>query len=241
MDSLFHAHTKLIADATTAKTTSRPASDGNDANGPPPAYATAVNVVPGSGFDHEQSIDPGASDITDLDEGEEEENTEPKCLDIDASTTIHGSQNIIAIQPVDGPRITALLVSLLQGQANTQAYAQQQPRPPPTLPTLLHGHKINVRIDCGVRIVGDRNVLGGPGIIRPKTNGANGSTSATAAGPHAPATTMSSTTTSGAATAPYQKLETHMAVGNKRKADDEVAEEPELKRIDVNAGADVEG
>lgn len=81
-------------------------------------------------------------------EGEEDENedTQPTThFVVNASTTIHGSGNIIAVPPPDVARLTAALV----------ATAAQKTYPPRTF---------HIQLNCGVSIIGDRNVLGAPAI-----------------------------------------------------------------------------
>ncbi|OCK80622.1 hypothetical protein K432DRAFT_382031 [Lepidopterella palustris CBS 459.81] len=62
---------------------------------------------------------------------------------LNASTQVRGSFNIITTTPLDTPRISALFVALMKGAPNAVA-----------------PERIKIQINCGVTIVGDRNVVG---------------------------------------------------------------------------------
>jgi len=81
---------------------------------------------------------------TDSDDDDDEPTT---TLTINAPTTIHGSSNLVSLTPLDTARISTLLLAALNVKA-----AQEQRR----------GRRgaVNIAINCGVSVVGDRNVVG---------------------------------------------------------------------------------
>ncbi|KAK0659933.1 hypothetical protein DIS24_g3711 [Lasiodiplodia hormozganensis] len=191
-NSLLHAYNKIMADRATSNTTVRGSDDA-----PPPAYSTlttnSTTQQPRTAVAEEDldSVDTASdSDCEAEDDNTASSSATPSpTLAVDAATVIHGSSNVIAVPPVDGPRLTAILLSLLHGTLPTQIQAQQQQQqaaaqsqghrpsavsaPLPHLPGHLPGddggssrngnskRPLNIRIDCGVRVVGDRNVIGG--------------------------------------------------------------------------------
>lgn len=79
------------------------------------------------------------------DEDDEEESQSTTNFVIHAPTTVHGSGNIIAIPPPDVPRLTAAVIA-------TVSQKMRLPR------------NFSVQINCGVNIIGDRNIVGSPAI-----------------------------------------------------------------------------
>lgn len=197
-NSLLHAYNKIMADRATSNTTVRGSDNQHDA--PPPAYSTlttnSTTQQPPTAVAEEDldSVDTASDSDCEAEDDNTASSSAPSSptLAVDAATVIHGSSNIIAVPPVDGPRLTAILLSLLHGTLPTQIQAQQQQqqqqqqaaaqsqghRPPavsaplPHLPGHLPGddggsrngnskRPLSIRIDCGVRVVGDRNVIGG--------------------------------------------------------------------------------
>lgn len=107
---------------------------------PPPAYSLDANDTAANDTndtnptaDHDDS---GANSDTDT-------NPPPTTtLHLNASTQIRGSHNLISVTPLDVPRFSALLLTLLR----------QQP-----------GHaraNLSLQLNCSVAVVGERNVVG---------------------------------------------------------------------------------
>ncbi|KAL1625414.1 hypothetical protein SLS54_003506 [Diplodia seriata] len=169
-NSILHAYNKIMADRATSNTTVR----SDNQHDTPPAYSTLTTAPPTADSDMGSDTD-----------SEVEDDNPGQTITINASTIIQGSNNIIAVPPIDGPRLTSILLSLLHGTLPTQIQAQQQQQqqqreqlaahgtspagtaaPQQHLPGHLPGDDSSkrplpsIRIDCGMRIVGDRNVVG---------------------------------------------------------------------------------
>jgi hypothetical protein len=125
---------------------------------PPPAYHTVV--------------DPTASipNMRNPYEPEEEDEDDTPEITINAATQVRGHGNIISIAQLDSVQIADLIAVMLSGgklpdQANSEAA--------PTLPSLAsltsepkpsrHYPKINITVNCGATVIGDRNIVG-PGL-----------------------------------------------------------------------------
>ncbi|KAL1642444.1 hypothetical protein SLS58_005518 [Diplodia intermedia] len=178
-NSILHAYNKIMADRATSNTTVR----SDNQHDTPPAYSTLTTAAPTADSDMGYDTD---SEVEDDDLASASANP-GNTIAINASTIIQGSNNIIAVPPIDGPRLTSILLSLLHGTLPTQIQAQQQQQqqqqgqlaahgsspagtaaaPQQHLPGHLPGDDSskrslpNIRVDCGMRIVGDRNVVGG--------------------------------------------------------------------------------
>lgn len=119
---------------------------------PPPPYTTSD--TDSSDTDSDSDSDP---------------DSEPMNLTINASHTIHGSNNLVPTSPsalADATKFGTILLNAVT-QLNNAAAAQNasnapgQPRP----------LRVNLNIFCGVTVVGDRNVIGNVG-LKPKVPGA---------------------------------------------------------------------
>ncbi|KAK3077540.1 hypothetical protein LTS18_009961, partial [Coniosporium uncinatum] len=137
-------------------------------------------------------------------------------LNINASTTIHGSNNLVSIPQLDSARLSAILVSALRQHA-----AQSQTM---KADGSMRAAKVNVEIDCGISITGDRNVVGNVPISlrRRQGEGVGSSTSSTA-----PVSAVAEAVTAATAGA--------SSTGAKRRADDDGGDQPRAKRVDVKA------
>jgi hypothetical protein len=79
-------------------------------------------------------------------EEDEEEDSQPTTtFVIHAPTTVHGSSNIIAVSPPDVPRLTAAVVASISQKMHL-------PR------------SFSIQINCGVNVIGDKNIVGSPAI-----------------------------------------------------------------------------
>ncbi|KAF4306239.1 hypothetical protein GTA08_BOTSDO05047 [Botryosphaeria dothidea] len=248
-NSILHAHNKIMADRATSDTTVRSnntAANQPNQDTPPPAYSSLTSQHPhlrpgeitnmadlGNFYASEVSdTDSEASDNSDSD-------SDHQTLSIDAATVIHGSNNVIAIPPVDGPRLTAILLSLLHGNLPTQQQQQQQQHlRPGTAPPAFHHHvpghlpddgrrPLSVRINCGVRIVGDKNVLGA--LPPQRVEGSRATSAAMASARHNSQSGPTATATAGLVTPPETPLGENGGT-RKRKADGEVASREDAKR-----------
>ncbi|GME24893.1 hypothetical protein GTA08_BOTSDO05047 [Neofusicoccum parvum] len=176
LNSLLHAHNKIMADRASNTTVRNNAPDQQQANTPPPAYSTLTSHHPAATTTATPNPTPTPDDPDELYTSSSTASpastggatTPAQTLAIDAATLIHGSNNIITVPPVDGPRLTAILLSLLHGNLPTQQAAaarHQQQQQNQAFPVHHPGHlpgsdrsrPLSVRINCGVRIVGDRN------------------------------------------------------------------------------------
>jgi cytochrome c551/c552 len=109
-------------------------------------------------------------------EGKEHDDDDTPEVTINAATQIRGHGNIISIAQMDSVRIANLITSLLSGEKTTPDLAC--PSTPPTVSasaaspqhtsrTEVRGVKkfpnINITVNCGATIIGDRNIVG-PGL-----------------------------------------------------------------------------
>lgn len=121
------------------------------------------------------------------DEEKEDEDDLPE-VTINATTQIRGHGNIISVPPMDAVRIAGLLHTMMYGPPGQQQHAPQQAAPntwphnnnytspsyshttqthiPPygtTSRTRMRFPKMNITVNCGATIFGDKNVVG-PGL-----------------------------------------------------------------------------
>lgn len=154
---------------------------------PPPAYDMVVDVDPNAPISNfANPYDPVSDDEKEDDEDEEEEIPEVK---INASTQIRGHGNIIQVAHMDGPRIAGMLHCMLFGQppnspplqsptnttapglqmsSNGRAPSSYVPRAamntgPSTQKLKVRFPKINITVECGATVIGDKNIIG-PGL-----------------------------------------------------------------------------
>jgi hypothetical protein len=139
----------------------------------PPAYHMVVDPampIPNvrSPYDPEEDIE---------EEGKEHDDDDTPEVTINAATQIRGHGNIISIAQMDSVRIANLITSLLSGEKTSPdvAYPTTPPTsvsaaavsPQHTSRTEVRGVKkfpnINITVNCGATIIGDRNIVG-PGL-----------------------------------------------------------------------------
>ncbi|KAJ9647993.1 hypothetical protein H2201_008445 [Coniosporium apollinis] len=130
---------------------------------------------------------------------EEEDECEPSTnITINASTNIQGSFNLVALPNNDPARLVAVVL----GALNTSSAR-----------TSRRGD-VHLNINCGITIVGDRNIVGAPAasLLKPRTV---------------------------AGTAPRPSMADNVAPAEerKRKADNESDELPEAKRVETDGTA----
>lgn len=135
---------------------------------PPPAYHSVVNgSVPL----------PSLHNPYDADDDEKEDDDTPE-VNINATTQIRGHGNIISIAQMDSVRIANLIAILLHGgvppTVPLQHAAAQGQAPAHGMQAAAHRHraerrdarhwpKININVNCGATVIGDRNIVG-PGL-----------------------------------------------------------------------------
>lgn len=138
----------------------------------PPAYHMVVDP---------EASTPNMSSPYDLEDEERTENSEdgeiPE-ITINAATQIRGNGNIISIAQMDSVRIANLVATILSGDPvpsdSTTPPTPPTPASPPQAPvTSLRssrterrrkcGLNVNITVNCGATIIGDRNIVG-PGL-----------------------------------------------------------------------------
>lgn len=119
---------------TTTKTTTTPTI-----TSPPPAYSLDAN---GTAANDTNETNPAADHDNNANPDTDTDPPPTTTLHLNASTQIRGSHNLISVNPLDVPRFSALLLTLLR----------QQP-----------GHartNLSLQLNCSVAVVGERNVVG---------------------------------------------------------------------------------
>lgn len=95
------------------------------------------------------------------DEDEKEDDDTPEII-INAATQIRGNGNIVSLAQMDSARIASLLTATLNGEQPTGITSPPStPRARERSPRYLT--KMNITVNCGVTIIGDRNIVG-PGL-----------------------------------------------------------------------------
>ncbi|KAF2691154.1 hypothetical protein K458DRAFT_412469 [Lentithecium fluviatile CBS 122367] len=144
---------------------------------PPPAYHMVVDPT---------APIPNLHNPYDADDEEKDDDDTPE-INVNAMTQIRGHGNIISIAQMDSVRIANLIVALLHGQVSPlvpppPAAATSEPHAPaPPQPEASRTHadapprhrsrrgpqhhipKVNVTVNCGATVIGDRNIVG-PGL-----------------------------------------------------------------------------
>lgn len=134
----------------------------------PPAYHMVVDP---------EAHTPNMASPYDPETDEEREDSEDDTpeITINAATQIRGNGNIISIAQMDSVRIANLVASILSGNPTPSDPATPTPpTSPPQAPvtnlssTRTEGKKksglnVNITINCGATIIGDRNIVG-PGL-----------------------------------------------------------------------------
>jgi hypothetical protein len=150
---------------------------------PPPAYHMVVDPT---------APLPNMRNPYDADDEEKEDDDTPE-ININAMTQVRGHGNIISVAQMDSVRIANLIVSILHGTVppSPSAPAPQAAQPEPTgsestssqtehassthrtqhdtyrprswRRDARHIPKVNVTVNCGATVIGDRNIVG-PGL-----------------------------------------------------------------------------
>ncbi|KAH0371141.1 hypothetical protein KCU65_g2107, partial [Aureobasidium melanogenum] len=133
MDSLMHScHKIMLERASTEEDGEHHPQELLDI--PPPAYCAEENL----------------SDLED----EEDEDPSPVTLILNADTKVQGTGNMIATPPLaDATRLSTLLLAAVQSLNAAKTSATESGLPSPTL-------QVNLTINCGITVVGDKNVIG---------------------------------------------------------------------------------
>lgn len=117
---------------------------------PPPPYTPSESEAE----DDEES---------DADSECDEPSPSPLRLTINAATSVQGCNNLIPLSSpsalADSARFSALLLAAVNQINNAAAAAQPQQR--------RRGLKVDLTINCGTTVIGDRNVVGSVG-LRPR-------------------------------------------------------------------------
>jgi hypothetical protein len=137
---------KLQAILQSRYTNSRTTSEADDMPAPPAYYSVVESSVPipnvRNPYDPEEEHDNNDDDET------------PE-ITINAATQVRGNGNIISIAQMDSVKIATPSSQSPQGQTlPSLASMTSLPRPYP---------KINITVNCGATIIGDRNIVG-PGL-----------------------------------------------------------------------------
>ncbi|KEQ58521.1 uncharacterized protein M437DRAFT_59126 [Aureobasidium melanogenum CBS 110374] len=134
MDSFVHSCHKIMLERASAEEDSeRHPQELSDI--PPPAYCA------------EESL-------TDLEDEEEDEDPSPVTLILNADTKVQGTGNMIATPPLaDAARLSTLLLAAVQSLNAAKTSASESGSPTPVL-------QVNLTINCGITVVGDKNVIG---------------------------------------------------------------------------------
>ncbi len=133
---------------------------------PPPAYHTVVDPT---------APIPNMHNPYEPEDDEDEIDNFPE-INVNAMTQVRGHGNIISIPQMDSTQIANLVAVMLQGdtpptssapQGTTQGGAHEQTRHAPAQPhrtdRLRSYPKVNIKVNCGATIIGDRNIVG-PGL-----------------------------------------------------------------------------
>jgi cytoskeletal protein RodZ len=97
------------------------------------------------------------------DDSDDDDEQEPMKLVINANHTVHGSNNLVPTSPsilADATKFSAILLSAVTQLNNAVAAANAQTGQP-------HCLRVDLTINCGIAVVGDRNVIGNIG-LKPK-------------------------------------------------------------------------
>ncbi|KAI5205343.1 hypothetical protein E4T39_03015 [Aureobasidium subglaciale] len=133
MDSLMHSCHKIMLERASA-------GDGEHHpqqifDHPPPSYSAEDNLSDSEGED-------------------DDEDPSPITLVLNTDTKVQGAGNMIASPPLaDATRLSALLLAAVQSLNAAKPSAAQSGSPTPTL-------QVNLTINCGITVIGDRNVIG---------------------------------------------------------------------------------
>lgn len=102
---------------------------------PPPAYTAEDNLI-------------------DSEDDYEDEDPSPINLILNADTKVHGTGNMIATSPLsDATRLSALLLAAVQSLNASKTSTTESGSSTPML-------QVNLTINCGITVIGDKNVIG---------------------------------------------------------------------------------
>lgn len=144
-----------------------PGSEPETVMPPPPAYHSVVQPT------NTIRLPSMHNPYDPFDEEEDKSDDVPE-VNINATTQVRGHGNIISIAQMDSMRIANLLSILVHGGIPSQEDIQPQPQPQPQQ-SQQQGQgrqvqmdrrllsKINININCGATVIGDRNIVG-PGL-----------------------------------------------------------------------------
>jgi len=133
----------------------------------PPAYHMVV--------DPNMPIPNLSNPYDHIEEEEEKDEDDTPEITINAATQIRGHGNIVSITQMDSIRVASLISAILTGDPNKAPPDSGRPLTPPsptarplaTSRTEMRGLKtypsINITVNCGATIIGDRNIVG-PGL-----------------------------------------------------------------------------
>ncbi|KAK5132924.1 hypothetical protein LTR08_008371 [Meristemomyces frigidus] len=156
---------------------------------------------------------PSDADSDSDDEDDETDSSSPIKLTINAAHSIQGSNNLVPTSPTplaDATKFSTILLAAVKqlNQAGVSNNASDgKPR---------RALKIDLTINCGITVVGDRNVIGNVG-LKPKAS--------------VPAM-------AGPGAVPGSHAAANAVAGAKRKAEGDPVDEPEAKRSVVGSAED---
>jgi hypothetical protein len=135
MDSLMHSCHKIMLERASTEDGEHYPQELPDI--PPPAYTAEDNFPDSEDEDEDEDEDPS-----------------PIALILNADTKVHGTGNIIATLPLaDATRLSALLLAAVQSLNAARTNATESGSSTPVL-------QVNLTINCGVTVIGDKNVIG---------------------------------------------------------------------------------
>ncbi|CZT22865.1 uncharacterized protein RCC_08571 [Ramularia collo-cygni] len=128
---------------------------------------TASNLIDPPPYEETLDSDNDSDDEEDVEPGNERLANQPLTLTINTASSIHGCNNLVQTPPPPFAEITKLSTSLLQvihhitapdisASATTTSTTQAVKRP--------RALKVDLTINCGITVIGDRNVIGGIGL-----------------------------------------------------------------------------
>jgi hypothetical protein len=122
----------------------------------PPAYHMVV--------DRNEPTSDVRSSYDDVDEDDKDEEDVPEIV-INAATQIRGHGNIISIAQMDSAKIASLISGMMNGVQSPDSQATSIPSPAPSEEATPKKPfpRINITVNCGATIIGDRNIVG-PGL-----------------------------------------------------------------------------
>lgn len=105
----------------------------------------------------------------DLAAGHSSHDSKPLSLTINSASSVHGSNNVLQTPPPPYSEITALSTAILGAlsQLNNAAESSATTTTSTSQHKRLRSLKIDLTINCGITVIGDRNVAGGIG-LRPR-------------------------------------------------------------------------